>query len=276
MATNKRTAYGSVPSLADFSERLPSDSISELMKAGLENLGDATKLGKGITEAQQDILDAIIDRVPGLRDMQASSGQAISSMISGELPGQVGEQIASSMNALGLGGGFGPNSDALKHLTAQKLGVSSLGVIQQGLQAAQGWVQSAGQFMAKPFDIAQGFLPSPEAFHQSMVSERDSAFNVESERRRLAAMPDPELAARENLRLTQAGRQSSLAMMPSSSSNVVSWQQGALRGRLGLDSLAQRREQGGFSGMASRAMASSGPNMWSGQTRPSPKMSYAG
>jgi len=272
----KRTAYGSVPSLGDFSERLPSDSMSGLVKAGLENLGDATKLGKGITEAQQDILDAMMDRVPGLRDMQASSGQAISRMLSGDVSGISG-QIASSMNALGLGGGFGPNSDALKHLTAQKLGVSSLAVIQQGLQAAQGWIQNtAGSFMAKPFDIAEGFMPSPEAFHQSMVAGGESVFNVDSEKRRLASMPDPELAARENLRLTQAGRQSSLAMMPSSSSNVVSWQQGALRGRLGMDSLAQRREQGGFSGMASRAMASSGPNMWSGQTRPSPKMSYAG
>ena len=242
----QRDKYGSRVSLPSLPKVGMSGSTGKAIAAGAEHLTAAADLGKGITEAQQDILEGIMSRIPGLDELREGVPTAISSMIRGEIPTQVAEQISRSMAGVGLMGGLGKGSQALKNLTAQKLGVSSLGLIQQGISSAQGWLNTSSQFMAKPFDIAQSFMPTAQQFFGADVSERDSAYNVGVAQAEQAAAPDPYSAAMEQMRLMEAGRNQSISMMPMATNGpVTSWQQG-------LSGLASRSAGSGIGGLASR------------------------
>mgnify|MGYP003133883446 CR=1 FL=1 len=242
----RKQAYGGRVQVPDFTRKDLGDAVGRAITSGKDYLSQAADLGRGITEAQQDILEGIMSRVPGLDELRAGVPTAISSMVKGEIPQQVADQISRSMAGVGLMGGLGKGSGALKNLTAQKLGVSSLGLIQQGISAAQGWLNTSSQFMARPFDIAQSFIPTSQQFHAADTAERDSAFNVALAQAEQVAAPDPYAAANEQMRLLQAGRSQALSMMPMSANGPVrSWQQG-------LSGLASRSAGADLGGMAGR------------------------
>jgi len=64
MSEQQRKAYGRPVSLPDFTAKNLGDSIGKSISAGKEHLSAAADLGKGYSEAQQDILEGIMSRIP--------------------------------------------------------------------------------------------------------------------------------------------------------------------------------------------------------------------
>ncbi len=198
-------AYGQIPNIPDRARVDPGASMGKSISFAQEHLSDAADLGMGVSEAEQDILEKIMSRVPGLNELREGVPSAISSMISGDLS-NVAEQISRSMAGVGLMGGLGKGSQAIKNLTAQKLGISSLSMMQQGISAATSWLSASSDYMAKPFDIAKHTFIDAGKLHAADVDEADSAFQVALAQAEAAAMPDPAAASREQQRLMGVGQ----------------------------------------------------------------------
>lgn len=91
--------------------------------------------------SQADINSVLESAIPGYSPMQRSRANAIGSMIKGEIPQDVLNQVYKHSAAQSLGGGYG-YAPAGRNLTARDLGLTSLDIMGKGLTGMQGLMSS--------------------------------------------------------------------------------------------------------------------------------------
>jgi len=129
-------------------------------------------------EQMQAMLEASI---PGYGEMQKQRGTTALSLLRGELPQDVAEQVARRSATRAVAGGYG-GSQAGTNLTARDLGRTSLDLMRLGSQEAQGLI--SGTPMAQPVNFM--FTPADIAGLRS--SERTQKLSMQMQ---AMGMPGP-------------------------------------------------------------------------------------
>lgn len=140
----------------------PIDTTKQQGKAvagNITNLPDIQKLAGQTNMFNQEQLDKMLESaIPGFHKMLGDSRDRISGFLKGELPQDVVDSIGRSAAFKSLSGGYG-GSGMARNLVARDLGLSSLQLMQSGLDAATRWLTTARQTAVAPqFDPSSMFV----------------------------------------------------------------------------------------------------------------------
>jgi hypothetical protein len=117
----------------------------EADKAIATNIGNTPQLmnqAKQINAFNQAQIEKMLrDSVPQYDEMRNKTSANINSMLSGEIPKDVQDQIQRNGAAKALGGGYA-GSGMNRNLVARDLGLTSLDLTQRGLNSAQSWIST--------------------------------------------------------------------------------------------------------------------------------------
>ncbi len=189
--------FGSKPAVAPYT---PTDFSAEQTKALTENIGafpDITQLGDLY---QQYMLGGLNAQIPGFSNILASGGKTTQEMLDaaapllrGEIPQDVQDQVQRSTAYQSLMSGTA-GSGMSRALTARDLGLTSLGLEQQGAQlateggnAAQRWAGLAEGTMLNPSSM----LITPQ--QQAALTMQNNLYKQSTQQyaNNVAASPDP-------------------------------------------------------------------------------------
>ena len=127
--------------------------------ANQANLAGAEQLAAGTNRANQaNLLESLRAAIPGFDNLVGSTSEQIQNQLDGKLPKDVidliNRQSAAANVASGTSGsGFGRN------LTSRDLGLTSLQLVQQGIQNSNQWLANARQNLTAPqFDVSNMFI----------------------------------------------------------------------------------------------------------------------
>lgn len=119
-----------------------SAAAGDAVAAGNANLPGAQKFATGVNLGAQGDLTAVLEKaIPGYSPMQASRSQAVQSFLKGEIPADVAQQINRAGASHALEGGYG-GTPAGRNLVARDLGLTSLNLMDKGLNQAGNLIQS--------------------------------------------------------------------------------------------------------------------------------------
>lgn len=102
--------------------------------------------------------------IPGYSGIVSGASGNIQSMLKGEVPTDVAQQIQNSAAARAIGGGYG-GSGAHANLVARDLGLTSLDLTQKGISSAQSWISSmASHYEPSMMNVKDMFItPAQQA-----------------------------------------------------------------------------------------------------------------
>ncbi len=125
----------------------------------IANFADISKLAGDTNTFNQDQLNKMLaSAVPGYQNMLSGIGSKIGSMLNGEIPQDVTDQIGRSAAFQSLSGGYG-GSGMARNLVARDLGMTSLDLINKGIDAGTRWLATARQNAVAPqFDPSSMFI----------------------------------------------------------------------------------------------------------------------
>lgn len=157
----------------------PIDTTKEQGKAvagNLKNFTDISQLASGVNTFNQAELNRMMESaVPGYRNMLTGIGDKISGFLKGEIPSDVADQIGRSAAFRALSGGFG-GSGMARNLVARDLGLTSLQLIEKGIDAGSRWIATARQNAVAPaFDVTSMFI-TPQQRIQTQMFNREATF----------------------------------------------------------------------------------------------------
>ena len=179
---------GDKPVIPAFTPVDPGEVQKQTTDDNLSNLAGIEKLGREVNLANVRNQKAALDAgLPGQFD-QASSN--IASLLRGEIPTDVGQQIARTSAAAGFQGGF-QGSKLGGNLTARDLGLTSLGLQQTGLQ---NFGALSKLINPNPFNVSSMFF-SPSQRVTIAQNERNQKFQRDLQAAGVAAAPSPMQAA---------------------------------------------------------------------------------
>lgn len=167
------------PDTLDLIDIDPTRVQRDTIAGNLQNLPQAEKLASQYNQFSTDqLLKALERMMPGYGALRDSVTSNIGSMVRGEIPKDVEQQLqrraAEKGITLGTAGSNFQSYDALRNL-----GLTSLDITRQGLGAAASWVQSAPR--APQFDIASMmFTPQQRLafeFQQAQANVPIRSFN---------------------------------------------------------------------------------------------------
>ncbi len=189
-------AYGGVPGVPSLV-----DVYGQATGANAGMLPGLNQIGANVTGAnQQELLNNLRVSIPGYDQMTGASSGNIESLLAGQIPTDVRNQITQSAAERGISTGLydSPNSNAA---LLRSLGLTSLGLQSQGEQELTGAVNRTPQ--AKPFDISP-LMINPNDLYQSQLLA-----NI------YASSPQPAAAAAALISQQQAGYNTGRGNVPS-------------------------------------------------------------
>lgn len=158
---------------------VPIDTQKEQLKATLGNITNLASLqslaGKTNVFNQEELNKMIESAAPGYKDMLGKVRDTASTFLSGEIPKDVQDQIARNAAYQSLTGGFGGKSGMQRNLVARDLGLTSLDLIQKGVDAGTRWAAMARSGTAAQFDPASMFI-TPQQRIQTAMFNRTGQF----------------------------------------------------------------------------------------------------
>lgn len=163
-----------VPEFPSFSE-----ALKEITRGNIAALPSLQRLGLESTEAYSAMMEAAY---PGITKLKELGTENIRSMLSGELPQSVQDQLKTRSAEYGVGSGTGMSEfSGAKGL--RDLGLETLRYTQSGLDSASRWIAQA---QGQTFDFSRMFLGPQDAIRQAEGRwSRDWLAN------QVAAAPDP-------------------------------------------------------------------------------------
>jgi hypothetical protein len=190
---------GSKPKIPAFT---PVDAAAEQSKAiqgNLANFDSASQLAAKTSSADQAALtEQLRKAIPGYDQIISKASQNIQSQLGGEINPDVSSQVQRSSAAKALAGGYGASSGLGRSLTARDLGLTSMGIQQQGFGNALNYIQNQrSTATAQPMSVSSMFL-SPQQRIGTAQFNATGAMQQGNLQAQANAMPDPTLAALGN------------------------------------------------------------------------------
>jgi len=186
---------GEKPDVPRFKPINVQEEQQKAISGNIKALPELTELGSNVNAFnQQQLTDMLEKAMPGFSEMMKGGGEVINSMLRGEIPQDVSDAISRGTASKSMRGGFG-GSQMASALTSRDLGLTSLSLTQQGLDAASRWMQSGRAAATAPmFDVSSMFI-SPTFQAQFSQQERDMKFQRQWLANKISAMPSPSMAA---------------------------------------------------------------------------------
>ncbi len=170
------------------------DLGAEQAKAVQSNLAVAPEAGKLATLSQDQINKMMEMAIPGFANLRGQVSSNISSLLRGEIPGDVGQAVKQQGAARSLTGGYG-GTGAANNLVARDLGLTSLGLTQQGQSSAESWIRNMEQLYSPSQALFTGMFITPQQQYAATSHERDLQFQQQWLQEQINAMPSPAGAA---------------------------------------------------------------------------------
>ncbi len=136
-------------------------TAEEAQKATAANLGvlsQAEDLASRVNEgAQERLLASLQAAIPGYQSMVGQTAQNIQANLEGRIPEDVQRALERATASRAVGGGFS-GSQFGRNLTARDLGLTSLQLMNQGVQQSNQFLANARQNLTAPqFDVSNMF-----------------------------------------------------------------------------------------------------------------------
>lgn len=159
---------------------VPINTTREQEKAvagNISNFADISKLASATNTFNQDELNRMLESaVPGYHSMVSSIGGRINDFLSGNIPKDVMANIERSAAYKSLSGGYG-GSGMARNLVARDLGLTSLDLMQKGIDAGSRWIATArANTVAPQFDVSSMFI-TPQQRIQTTMFNREGKFS---------------------------------------------------------------------------------------------------
>lgn len=185
-------SFGDKPKVPQFNQIDPSEEQLAAIKGNLAALPGAQDLASRTNTFNQAELERMLAvALPGFANIRNNIGQNISSLVAGEIPGDVSDAVHRNSAVKALYGGFG-GTGAARNLTARDLGLTSLALTEKGLDSATRWLSSAAT--APRFDVSSMFI-SPQTRIQTEMFNSTNQFDRDWLASQVKAAPDPFMRA---------------------------------------------------------------------------------
>lgn len=236
--------FGAKPEIADFIPTNLRDESAKAISTNKTNLADLGTLADELAiesgEATRKGIDAV---TPGGTENIDKATEQIKSFLGGEVPDDVADEIARRTAELSTQRGVTPRSGIGNNFTARELGLTSLGLVQQGIGMAQTWMQSSQSgFQQLNFG---GMFVSPQDQASWTAQQREAERTVQQDKYNMEAAPNPVASGITKLALTAAG-----AVLTGGASLAV---QGAMGGLSGIFGGQKEAASVGYDGSARQA-----------------------
>ena len=164
-----------------------SEELSKAAAANLGVLGQAEQLAAQVNKgAQQRLLESLQAAIPGYGQMVGKTAENIQANLAGQIPEDVQRAIQRAGAAKAVVGGFA-GSQFGRNLTARDLGLTSLQLMNQGVQQSNQFLANARQNLTAPqFDVSNMFV-SPAQQLQVTAQNRANQWQAEWLQRQLSA-----------------------------------------------------------------------------------------
>lgn len=158
----------------------PIDTTKEQAKAvagNIANFGQISKLaGQANTFNQEELNKMLESAIPGYHSMVTSIGGRINDFLSGTIPKDVMGNVERSSAYRSLSGGYG-GSGMARNLVARDLGLTSLQLIEKGIDAGSRWIATAkANTVAPQFDVSSMFI-TPQQRIATTMWNKEGQFN---------------------------------------------------------------------------------------------------
>lgn len=163
------------------------DVQEQQKKAIAGNVAALPEIGKISSFATEQRARDIETLAPGTAALRQQTSGLISQMLAGELPKDVEEYIKRKSAAQAISSGTA-GSEFARNRTLRDLGLTSLQMQQQGLPAAQRWIEQAN---AAPTFNFSSMLVSPEFQSQFAFQQAGAQWQNQWLSNQIAAMPSP-------------------------------------------------------------------------------------
>src|SRR5678815_3120526 len=174
---------GYIPDLPEISAQTEQ---KKAIAGNIAALPEATQLAAGISKFNfQQLQDMLKAAIPNYDEIMQTGGKQISSMLRGEVPEDVQRVVQRSRGAKSFAGGYG-GSGMAGAAEAEDLGLTSLGIIREGLSASERWLQAASSRLPRLADATSMFI-SPQQQIGFAVEERNNRFNYDLYKAKVAA-----------------------------------------------------------------------------------------
>lgn len=194
---------GEKPEVPGFNPIDIASVLRDVIGANLGNFGDIKTLASNINQfnTSEDIT-SLEKLFPGAKGIIRDAGGIIKSQMAGEVPQDVQEQLqrfgAEQAVASGTGG-----SEFSRNRTARDFGLTSLNLVQQGMNSAERWIQASRARMPL-FNVASMFMSPGQGLQTAMWNE-ENRWNTEWLGNQINAMPSPEEMAAMDLMKSAGG-----------------------------------------------------------------------
>lgn len=169
---------------------IPINTAEEAQRATAANLGvlgQAEQLAEQVNVgAQERLLQSLKAAIPGFEEMVGKTSENIQANLAGQIPEDVQRAIQRSTAARAVSGGFA-GSEFGRNLTARDLGLTSLQLMNQGVQQSNQFLANARQNLTAPqFDVSNMFI-SPAQQLAVTAQNRANQYNQDWLQRQLSA-----------------------------------------------------------------------------------------
>lgn len=168
-----------------------SEELSKAAAANLGVLGQAEQLAAQVNKgAQQRLLESLQAAIPGYGQMVGKTAENIQANLSGQIPEDVQRAIQRAGAAKAVAGGFA-GSQFGRNLTARDLGLTSLQLMNQGVQQSNQFLANARHNLTAPqFDVSNMFV-SPAQQLQVAAQNAANQWNAGYLQNQLTAAQSP-------------------------------------------------------------------------------------
>lgn len=164
------------PDMPSYNALDPQQEQKKAVEGNTAALPGIEKLASGVNAFnQQQIQKMLESSIPMYNSLKSGISSNIDSMMKGNLPKDVQDQIQNSAAARSMGSGVA-GSGMGRNLVARDLGLNSLDLTQKGLSSAENWIKTMSS-IEQPgmFNVSSMFL-TPQQQWGMDTQERDNAF----------------------------------------------------------------------------------------------------
>ncbi len=182
--------YGRKPVVPE----LPGLTLPEEQQKALDaNISAAPKAAELARLSQEQIRDMMRFAIPGFDASVKQASGNIFDLLQGKIPGDVAAMTRIGSAGKSLAGGYasGRPGSMGSNLEARDLGLTSLGLTQQGLSSMESWLGAMERLYSPSQALYSSMFITPQQEFAASTQERDLQFQRSWLSNQVQAMPDP-------------------------------------------------------------------------------------
>ena len=156
----------------------PGVEAGRAIRGNIQRFGDVSKLGSEVNAFNQSELEKMLESaMPGYKNLVGGIASKIGGFLNGEIPKDVSDAIGRNSAWQSMSGGYG-GSGMGRNLVARDLGLTSLQMMEKGVDVGSRWLATArGALTAPQFDVGNMFLTPAQQIAAKQGNANIEMFN---------------------------------------------------------------------------------------------------